>query len=310
MNLLSYLPDVVCLTESALHRIRSVPLTAGAINAANVRLAAAGNMGAPQVRQQKNVAVIPLRGVMEHRLSLLGWYMGGTSTIEFGRALNMALADTNISSILIEFDTPGGSAYLVQEVGEMIRAARGTKPIVGIANPEACSGGYWVLSQCDWACITDSGITGSVGAYRVHVDETRALEMEGVRVELIRATDSPAKILANPWEPLTEEGRAGEKTMVNQTMAAFIAAVAAGRGISTGDVRSRFGRGAVMQAKEAQAAGLVDKIATFDAVVAMMAEGKLRPRKVSKVEETPGGRRTSVIRAQTAAQILKTNLLT
>lgn len=309
MNLLSYLPDVVCLTETALNRIRNCRIDA-VRHTALAQTAIANGAGIPKVRTQKSVAVIPLHGIMEHRLSLLGWYMGGTSTIEFGRALSMALADTNIGSVLIEFDTPGGSAYLVQEVADMIRAARGTKPIVGIANPEACSGGYWVLSQCDMACITLSGITGSHGAYRVHVDETKALEMDGVKVELIRATDSPAKILANPWEPLTEEGRAGEKAMVNQTMAAFTAGVAAGRGVSTSEVRNRFGRGAVMQAKEALAAGLVDKIATFDEVVGMMAEGKIRPRKVSKVEETPGGRRTSVVMAQTSAQILRTSLLT
>lgn len=306
MNLLSYLPEVVCMTEQALTRIRSFHVDPATLAAAQLCIKTAG-AGAPKVRTQRSVAVIPLSGIMEHKLSLLGWYMGGTSTFEFGRALNMALADTNIGSVLIDCDTPGGSAYLVQEVGQMIREARGTKPIVGIANPEACSGGYWVLSQCDMAFITDSGLTLSLGAYRVHVDETKALEMDGVKVELIRADDSPAKVLSNPWEPLSDTGRAGEKILVNQTMAAFVSAVAAGRGMSVSEVKSRFGKGIAMQAKDAVAVGAVDKIASFDTVLGMMADGKIRPRKVTKAEE-PRGRSASLARIN--AEILRGHILT
>jgi ClpP class serine protease len=309
MNLLSYLPEVVCLTEQALCRIGSFRVDPATLAAAYAGIRVAG-AGAPKVRTQRSVAVIPLHGIMEHRLSLLGWYMGGTSTIEFGRALDMALTDTNVGSILLDCDTPGGSAYLVQETADKIRNARGTKPIVGIANPEACSGGFWVLSQCDMAFITPSGITGSHGAYRIHVDETKALEMEGIKVELIRADESPNKILANPWEPLTDAGRAGEKTLVNQTMAAFTAGVAAGRGVSTSVVRNQFGRGVAMQARDAAAAGLVDKVATFQEVISMMADGKIKPRKNSKIEESPTGRSASVVRAQTSAAILGTRFLT
>jgi ClpP class serine protease len=54
--------------------------------------------------------------------------------------------------------------------------------------------------------------------------------------------------------------------------------IARGRGISVDKVRSDFGQGRALGAKQAKAAGLVDRVATFDDVLSDMTGGRTGKR--------------------------------
>ena len=103
-----------------------------------------------------------LHGTIAQRVGLLTG-SGGTSTDEFGRQFDAALADRDVAGILIDADTPGGSVFGVHGLSQKIFESRGKKPIVAIANSEACSTGYYVASAADELWITPSGMVGSIG---------------------------------------------------------------------------------------------------------------------------------------------------
>lgn len=281
MNLLSCLSGVWCLSEDAMLRLESIRFDPAAV--AEFRVAE--NPGTPRTTRRKNVAVLPLHGVMEPRMSLIGYVMGGTSTMAFGAAIDAAADDPSVASILMEVDSPGGSSFMVAEAGAKIRAARAKKPVIAIANPEASSGAYWLASQADRLYVTESGGGGSVGAYRIHVDKTKAAEDAGLKVEILRADSSPAKIQANSFEPLTDEARVHAVSQLNQVMDQFHAAVSAGRNRPVGEIRDKFGKGRVMTARDGVEAGLFDRVATFDDVLSRMLDGRIRLNRGGQVCE-------------------------
>src|SRR5262245_53800117 len=183
-------------------------------------------VGTPPVakaRTQGTVAVLPLFGVMAHRMNMLTDISGGTSTEGFGRAFRTLVHDPNISSIVLDVDSPGGSVFGVQELADEVFKARGTKPIVAVANAMAASAAYWVASQADEILVTPSGMVGSVGVVAIHEDRSKLAEKMGVKHTFITA--GKFKNDGNGLAPLDDETRADMQRKVDQFYNAFVSSV-------------------------------------------------------------------------------------
>ena len=225
------------------------------------------------------IAVLPLHGTIVQRAGMMTEWCGGTSTQQFGRALQDALADETVSQILIDVDSPGGSVYGVQELGDQIQAARKTKPVVASVNSLAASAGYWLASQAGEIYVTPGGEAGSIGVWMAHEDWSAAMAEAGVKVTLISA--GKHKVEGNPYEPLGDDAKAFLQSRTNDYYQAFTKAVAKGRGVGIDAVRNGMGQGRVLGAEAAMAEKMVDGIATIEDVVRKM-------RRNSKA--TPAGR--------------------
>lgn len=223
----------------------------------------------PAARTQGAVAVIPVYGVISPRASLLTESSGGTSAQAVGHAIDQATADPSVASIVLEFDSPGGNVTGVTELAAKIRRATATKPVVAHVNAMAASAGYWLASQATEVVSTPSGLVGSIGVYTEHMDVSRSLEAAGVTPTIISAGEF--KVEGNPYAPLSDEARAAMQRMVDEVYGSFVADVARGRGVSPAVVRSDYGRGRVVSAKEALRAGMVDRIATLEETIAQVA---------------------------------------
>jgi len=125
-------------------------------------------------------------------------------------------------------------------------------------------------------------MAGSIGVFTAHEDLSKALAKEGIDVTLISA--GKFKVENNPFEPLTDEGKAVLQARVDEAYAAFVKDVARGRGVSVADVRNGFGQGRALSAKDAKAAGLIDGIRTLDGTVSKFAGKAAGPR-----AESPDG---------------------
>lgn len=221
------------------------------------------------------IALINVHGTIVQRVSQLGPCEGGTGAQEIGNALEAAVADPSVSQVLMNFDTPGGSVFGVQELGDKIRTLRTQKPIVGVADSMSASAGYWLMSQCSETYVTPGGMVGSIGVYTAHENMAKALEAEGIQITLVSA--GKYKVEGNPFEPLSDEARADTQARVDAYYRAFTGAVAKGRGLPVEQVRSGMGEGRMLLAEDALKAGMVDGVATFSEVVAKM-QRTSRPR--------------------------------
>lgn len=215
------------------------------------------------------VAVIPVYGVITPKADLMTDMSGGTSVDRLRGAFLNAVEDPNVSAVVLDVDSPGGQVDLVPELAADIRGARGTKPILAVANTLAASAAYWVAAQADELFVTPSGEVGSIGVFAAHDDISGMLEKAGVKTTLVSA--GKFKTEGNPFEPLSDEARAAIQARVDDAYRMFVHDVARGRGVPVDTVRDGFGQGRVVVAKDALAEGMVDGIATLDEVVARAA---------------------------------------
>lgn len=216
-----------------------------------------------------DIAMIPLYGTIFQKAGLMSNFSGGTSTEAFGQAFDSAVANPQFGAIVIDVDSPGGNVYGVTELANKIfnaNKANGGKPVIAVANSLMASAAYWIASAADEIVITPSGEAGSIGVLAVHTDQSKAEEEAGFKTTIVRAGKYKAE--TNPHEPLTEDAMGNLQGSVNAYYDMFTGDVAKFRGKTQAEIKGGYGEGRVLNARAAISAGLVDRIATMEQVIA------------------------------------------
>jgi signal peptide peptidase SppA len=249
------------------------------------RIGAAKNGPRAGGGQSSTVAVIPVYGPISQRQNLMSASSGGTSVEGLAADFRSALADPQVDAIVLEFDSPGGTIDGIAELAAEIRDARGAKPIVAHANTMAASAAYWLASAADEIVATQTGVVGSVGVFTAHQDLSKAAEDAGVKTTLI--SYGKYKTEGNKWEPLTDDAKANLQDQVDQIGGMFVADLARNRGVPVDTVRKGYGEGRVMLAKQALAAGMVDRIDTLDNTIRRVARQAIAGRNATTAALDP-----------------------
>jgi capsid assembly protease len=220
-----------------------------------------------------NVAVIPIVGILAHRggVDANSSYVLGYNHIQ--QAITQALNDEEIESILLEVDSPGGEVAGAFELAALIKEAGKTKPIKAVISSMAASAGYLIASAASEISLYDTGIAGSIGVVLRHIDMSKAAEMDGISVTYVYAGDR--KVDGNPFEPLPKAVKADLQSRIDKLYGLFVTTVANNRGLSADAVRSQ--QAQVYTGQDAIFAGLADRIATPDEILAEMQQGVLKP---------------------------------
>ncbi len=209
------------------------------------------------------IAVIPVRGTITQRDSFFG-----TTTELMGRQLESAVTNPEVGVIVLDVDSPGGAVLGTPELGDRIKASTQFKPVVAVANSFAASGAYWLASQAGQLAVSPSGQVGSIGVFAMHIDASKLLDDMGLKITFVSA--GAHKLEGNPTEPLGDEARADMQQRIDTYYEMFTGAVASGRGVTKAEVLKSFGQGRMFTADAAKAVGMVDRVATFDEVLAGM----------------------------------------
>lgn len=218
---------------------------------------------APLYARSGRAAVINVFGSLVHRADLMDAMSGLTSYQALGAAFRQALVDDDIERIVLSIDSPGGEAAGVFDFADEIYAARGTKPIVAVANDAAMSAAYLIASAADEVVVTQTGYVGSIGVVAAHLDQSRALDGMGLTVTLLFAGER--KVDGNSAEPLSDRARDDWQADIDRTYALFTAAVARNRNMAEEDVIAT--QAAWYAGERGIADGLADRLGTLAGVL-------------------------------------------
>jgi len=255
--------EILAFLELKLSGGASSAETLAAIRAANeISAARAKNVSASS---SGSVAVIPVYGLIMHRGSMDLSGPGGTSTESLAQQLRQAVNDPNVKAIVLDVDSPGGDVDGVDELATEIYNARKQKKITAVSNCLCASAAYYLASQASEMCVSPSSLTGSIGVYTMHEDDSKYLEDLGVKLTLIKFGENKAE--GNNLEPLSDSALAHLQEMVDTFGVMFEKAVARGRAVKQDDVHKKFGQGRVFDAKQAVRLGMADRVATLDEVL-------------------------------------------
>jgi signal peptide peptidase SppA len=246
-------------------------------------------------------AIIGVSGILAKHASMVNGVSQPTgSSVQRVRAdLDRAMADGRVRNILLRLESPGGMVAGISDLGEAILAARATKRVVAFADDVAASGAYWLASQADEVYANAAAAVGSIGVVSVLVDESAAASKDGTRFHVVRA--GARKGNAGAPVPYSEADIEEVQNRVNAIHQIFIEAVARGRGVDADAIRP-VADGRVLTGQQAVDGGLVDAVATLDAVMAMLAAREETPKSSALGKpDGPAGRGTRMRKSTTVA---------
>ena len=214
---------------------------------------------------QDGVAVIPVHGILLNRFNYCWGFVTGYDFIR--KQMNLANADSDVTLIVFDHDTPGGEAAGCDELAREIAAL--DTPTMALVNTLSASGGYWLAAPCNRIVCAPSGSVGSIGVYIQVQNIAKMLAEWGIENEFVKA--GKFKTSGNSFEPLSDDDRAYLQSMVDERYGEFCSTVAEFRGIEESVVKSTEAR--VMRPTEALSLGLIDAAeAPSTAVASFVAE--------------------------------------
>lgn len=228
--------------------------------------------------QPGSIAVIEINGPLMKNDQNCGPV--GTATI--GQWVKQADANPNIDGIILDMDSPGGSADGTESLANIVAGTK--KKVVALVNGTVASAAYWIASGADEIiAVGETSIIGSIGTMMSYADFKPILEKAGVRFHQINATDSVDKNkVMNDLLGGTEEGyQSYRNTILDPLNNVFTSAVTKNRDGKLDLSKENVLTGKVYFSKKALKAGLIDKIGTMDTAIQSIRNSN--PKKMSNI---------------------------
>ncbi len=209
----------------------------------------------PSMTITDGIASIPVPGVLLKGATAFEKGMGAVAVEDVLTDLREAVESDEVDGIFLDVDSPGGTVGGIPELGEAVSAYARMKPIRAFTDGMMCSAAYWMSAGATDIVASPSADVGSIGVYLPWIDESEAMAMEGLTVEIIRNEGADLKGMGFPGVPLTETQREELQRSVNQTATDFHQHILKSRSVVN---KTDTFRGQSFTAKEANFRGLVD----------------------------------------------------
>lgn len=236
------------------------------------------------------IAVLRMSGVMSPKANLFMQVSGGISTQMATKQLESISADPRVKGTVLAISTPGGNVVGIPEFGQAIYQAAQEKPLVVHTDDQLSSAGYWSGSAAN--AIFISGPVVQVGSIGVVISRNYNPSASAQEEHI---TAGKYKRLVKSNEPLSADARAIVQADVDYVYSLFVDDVAKHRGTTAEAVLEHMADGRVFRGQQAIDAGLVDGVATLDALVEQMATdpGAFATRRKARIAVSKPGRKQS-----------------
>lgn len=213
-------------------------------------------------KPQGTTAIIPVDGTLSKRTFLFDC---GSTYAGIREAIQTALDDPSVSSILLDVDSPGGTVSGVSELADYIAKADKIKPVYAYTDGLMCSAAYWLACAARQIMAAPTATVGSIGVLATHTDRSARDQSTGIKRTMITAGSH--KAIGHDAAPLDDKSRAVIQGNLDQLYGIFTSTVATNRNLAASDAE-HWADGKVFLAADAKAQGLIDDVGTRDNLLA------------------------------------------
>jgi protease-4 len=193
----------------------------------------------------------------------------GTSSTAVIELLEEARDDKTITAVILEINSPGGSAVASDEIAQAVQAVAEEKIVVAWIRESGASGAYWIASSADHVVANRMSITGSVGVISSYLEFDEFIDDWNVSYNRLVAGER--KDIGDPFTDLTPEREAFMQQKLDRVHRFFIESVAENRNLTQMQVAS-ISTGEFFLGVEAKELGLVDELGGKEAAIAYIEE--------------------------------------
>ena len=218
------------------------------------------------LNRRAGVAVVELHGVIGTRIR--------TST--YSRLFDSIARNKRYRALLLDIDSPGGSASGSEVLYHSIRKVAERKPVVAYVRGMGASGGYYLCCAASRVMALPTAMVGSIGVIYLRPVLEQLLGKMGVQFSVFKS--GSLKDMTGFWRSPTTEEEGKFQELIDEIYENFVTVVAQGRSMDEARVKE-LATGEVYTARRALEIGLVDELGGFDEALEAAARlGGARPR--------------------------------
>ncbi len=206
-----------------------------------------------------NVAVIGIKGIITGDKSSVLLGTPTTSAKETVELIKKADESLFIKAILVEINSPGGSAVASAEISDALKKTE--KPVVAVIREMGASGGYWIASSADKIFAHKLSMSGSIGVIGSYLEFAGLMDKYNITYR--RLVAGKYKDAGSPYKEMTGEEEMLYQEKLDMLHDAFIEEVAANRKLEKAMVK-KLAHGFIFLGSEAKEAGLIDEFGGMD----------------------------------------------
>ncbi len=186
----------------------------------------------------------------------------------YGRIFDDIRRNRAIRGLVVDIDSPGGSAMESEYIHMSLSKIAATRPVVAFVGGIGASGGYMASCAAHRVVAMPGALVGSIGVISARPVLQSLLERVGVSVSVSKS--APMKDMGAFYREPTPEEEARMQALVDELYESFVAKVAAARGMTPEETRER-ATGEVFTGSRALELGLVDELGDLDRAIEVAA---------------------------------------
>ena len=218
-----------------------------------------------RIRRRSSVAIIEIHGIIGNHVKIP----------EFSRLIDSVAGNQRLKALLLDIDSPGGSATGSEVLYRAIQRVAEEKPVYAYVRGMGASGGYYLACAASKVYALPTALVGSIGVIYLRPVLEQLLSKVGVDFSVYKSGEF--KDMTGFWRGPTDRESEKFQELINEIFDNFVAVVAEGRSLDEAKVRE-IATGEIMTAQKGIRQGLVDEIGDFkDALEAAAEAGGCKP---------------------------------
>jgi protease-4 len=205
----------------------------------------------PKFRRGGSVAVIEVHGAI------------GTRVREsvYARLFAYVAANKRYRALLLDIQSPGGSAAGSELLYHSLRKVAAQKPVVAHIQGLGASGGYYLACAANRVTALPTTMVGSIGVIYLRPILEQLLGRAGIEFAVVKG--GRLKDMGGFWRGPTDEESEKLQALISEVYDTFVAVVARGRSMEEDQVRE-LATGELFTARRGKELGLVDELIDFE----------------------------------------------
>ena len=212
-----------------------------------------------RMAQRSRIAVVEIHGVIGNQVKIS----------EFAHIIDSLSNNRRIRALLLDIDSPGGSATGSEVLYRSIQRVAASKPVYAYVRGIGASGGYYLACAASKIYALPTALIGSIGVIYLRPILEQLLTKVGIDFSVYKSGEF--KDMTGFWRSPTDRESQKFQELIDEIFDNFVAVVADGRSLDDSVVRE-VATGEVMTAQRGKNCGLVDEIGDFKDALESVAE--------------------------------------
>lgn len=209
-------------------------------------------------REKANrIAILYAEGEIKPEVSSSPYNMEQAITEKVATELIKLKNDDNVKAVVFRVNSPGGSAFVSEQIWRQVIELKKVKPIVVSMGDVAASGGYYISCAANKIVAEPNTLTGSIGIFGMFPNVTGLLDKLSLTTDIVK-TNTYAD-LGDMSRPMREDEKVLIQSFVERGYETFLTRCADGRDMSK-EAINEIGQGRVWTGEQAKERGLVDEL--------------------------------------------------